>query len=192
MSSRFAAVFLSIFFLNVRSSAAPAAVIDEPSKRMTQRIEHVKHIVKDAYEATAKKDRAWDERAASAIDNLVLNISSHPDADGDEPRIMYFKAGEALVAGCGDPLIHFCRAKLLTSGPERIEHVCKAANMLRESNQYGPYIRAYVISFAAWWAQTNQQLVAEAKIEPHIRENEQAVMGLLPEIFADKELRRSC
>jgi hypothetical protein len=44
------------------------------------------------------------------------------------------------------------------------------------------------MSFAAWWAQTNQQLVAEAKIEAHIPENIQAVMGLLPEIFADKEL----
>ncbi len=101
---------------------------------------------------------------------------------------MYFRAGDALTAGCDDPLIHFCRAKLLTKGPERIVEACKAADKLRESNQYGAYIRAHVLILAASWAQTNGKLVQDPEFRPHIRENLQAAMGLLPQIVEQKDL----
>src|SRR5882724_9447095 len=145
MTIRFGcAAILGLLFLSVRSAVAAPAMLDEPSKRQTRRIEYVKHIVKEAYEASAQKDGKWDKPAGLAIDLLAINLSNDPLGEGDEPRIMYFRAGDALTAGCDDPLIHFCRAKLLTKGPERIVEACKAADKLRESNQYGAYIRAHV------------------------------------------------
>ena len=167
---------------------APPAILDEPSQRQIQRLEYVKHIVKDAYEANAPKNPLWDKSASLAIDYFTRDLSSNPLNDGDEARPMYFKAGEAITAGCDDPLIHFCRAKLLTRGQEKIEEVCAAADKLRENSKYGPYIRAYILTLAAWWAQTDPKGVADAKIQPHIRENVDAFMALLPEIFNDKDL----
>ena len=189
MTNRFGrAAILVLLFLSVRSAVAAPAMLDEPSKRQTQRIEYVKHVVKEAYETSAQKDAKWTKPAGLAIDQLAVNLSNDPVGEGDEARIMYFRAGDALAAGCDDPLIHFCRAKLLTKGPERIVEVCKAADKLRESNQYGPYIRAHVLTLAASWAQTNGKLVQDPEFRPHIRENLQAAMGLVPQIVEQKDL----
>src|SRR5258706_15027306 len=113
------ASFVSIFFLAFSSFAAPPAMLDEPSKRQTQRIQYVKHIVKEAYEASAQKDGKWDKPAGLAIDLLAINLSNDPLGEGDESRIMYFRAGDALTAGWDDPLVHFRRGQLVNQGPGR-------------------------------------------------------------------------
>src|SRR5688572_21812222 len=188
LSLRIACGLSAILLAPALLLGAAKPILDKPSTRQLQRLAYVKRILIDAYEANGQKDPRWDSHARAAITAFARDLGSDPDDDGDAEVNMFNHAGRALAAGCDDPLIHFCRAKILTRGPGRILGVCKAADKMRTSDQYGPYIRAHVLILAAWWSHSNKALVTDKTWQPNIRENIDTAMALVPDIFAEKDL----